>query len=129
MPTVTFTADDFRSMVRADGITLVEFWGAWCKPCLTFLPVFEAASNDHPDVTFATVDTQSEVTLAAELGISGVPTVRAYRDGVPLMDYSGPMTTGMIESVLAQVRDLDMDEVISMALAREPLPEIRPSHT
>jgi len=88
--------------------------------------VFEAASDDHPDVTFATVDTQSEVTLASELGISGVPTVRAYRDGVHLMDHSGPMTLAMIASVISQLRNLDMDDVVERAIAREPLPVIRP---
>ncbi len=59
MATSVFTADDFRSMLRADGITLVDFWGAWCAPCLTFTPIFEDASERHTDVTFATVDTQT----------------------------------------------------------------------
>lgn len=70
-------------------------------------------------------DTQAEVTLATELGISGVPTVRAYRDGVQLMDHSGPMTLAMITSVVSQLEDLDVDDVIERALAREPLPAIR----
>ncbi|MBI1349500.1 MAG: thiol reductase thioredoxin [Actinomycetales bacterium] len=126
MSTVALTADSFRAMLRDEGITLVEFWGSWCKPCLTFMPVFEAAAEEHADVRFATLDTQAEVTLAAELGVSGVPTVRAYRDGVQLMDFSGPMTMEMIRSVVEQVRALDMDDVIERAVAREPLPAIRP---
>lgn len=127
MTTTPLNADTFRSMLRADGITLVEFWGAWCAPCLTFLPVFEAASDEHPHITFATVDTQAEVTLAAELGISGVPVVRAYRDGIQLMDHAGPMTIGMIASVIKQIEELDMDEVVARAVAREPLPQVRPT--
>lgn len=126
MPTVALTSDSFSSMLREDGVTLVEFWGAWCKPCLTFLPVFEAASEEHPGVRFATVDTQAEVTLAAELGISGVPTVRAYRDGVQVMDVAGPMTPEMIRSAIEQIDALDMDDVIERAIAREPLPAIIP---
>ena len=113
-------------MLREDGITLVEFWDSWCKPCLTFLPVFEAASDEHPGVRFATVDTQAEVTLAAELGISGVPTVWAYRDGVQLMDFSGPMTAEMIRSAIDQISSLDMEDVMARALAREPLPRVVP---
>lgn len=126
MATVPFTAEDFRAMMRGEGTTMVGFWGAWCAPCLTFLPVFEAASDQHAGVTFATVDIQAEVTLAAELGVSGVPTVRAYRDGVQVMDHAGPMTPDMIASVIGQIGDLDMEAVIVLAIAREPLPEIRP---
>lgn len=127
MTTIAFGADEFRSMMRSEGITLVEFWGAWCKPCLTFLPVFEEASDEHADVTFATIDTQAEVTLAAELGVSGVPTIRAYRDGVQLMDFAGPMTLEMIRSAVSQIQALDMDDVFSRAVAREPLPVIVPT--
>jgi len=127
MTTLPLTSDEFRAMLRDDGITLVEFWGSWCTPCLTFMPVFEAASDEHPDVRFATLDTQAEVTLAAELGVSGVPTVRGYRDGVQLMDFSGPMTLEMIRSVIDQLKRLDMDEIIELAIAREPLPNIRPA--
>jgi thioredoxin 1 len=127
MTTLPLTSDEFRAMLRDDGITLVEFWGSWCAPCLTFMPVFEAASDEHPDVRFATLDTQAEVTLAAELGVSGVPTVRGYRDGVQLMDFSGPMTLEMIRSVIDQLKRLDMDEIIELAIAREPLPNIRPA--
>lgn len=127
MATVPFTADDFRRMMRDEGTTLVEFWGAWCTPCLAFLPVFEAASEQHAGVTFATVNTQAEVTLASELGISGIPTVRAYRDGVQVMDYAGPMTPEMIASVIHQIDELDMTAVVALAIAREPLPEIRPA--
>lgn len=126
MPTVALTSDSFSSILREEGTTLVEFWGAWCKPCLAFLPVFEAASEEHPGVRFATVDTQAEVTLASELGVSGVPTVRAYRDGVQVMDFSGPMTPEMIRSAIVQIQALDMDDVIQRAIAREPLPAIVP---
>lgn len=126
MPTTTFTTDDFRLMMRSEGITLVEFWGSWCTPCLAYLPVFEAASDAHLDITFATLDAQAEVTLAAELGISGVPVVRAYRDGIQLMDYAGPMSPEMIASAIHQIRELDMLDVVNRAIAREPLPVIVP---
>lgn len=126
MSTFALTADSFSSMLREDGITLVEFWGAWCAPCLTFLPIFEEASEEHDDVRFATVDTQTEVTLASDLGISGVPVVRAYRDGVQVMDWSGPMTPGMIRSAIDQIKALDMDDIIERALGRESLPAVVP---
>ena len=47
MGTITITAEDFESTVLAEGITLVDWWAAWCGPCRMFAPVFEQASEQR----------------------------------------------------------------------------------
>lgn len=126
MSTVALTAESFRSMLREPGITIVEFWGPRCSPCVAYRPVFEAAAEDHAGATFATVDTQAELTLAVELGVSGVPTIRAYRDGIELMNVAGTLTSGQLGAVIEALDALDMDDVVQRAIAREPLPVITP---
>lgn len=126
MSTESMTSESYRSMLREPGITIVEFWGQRCAPCVAYRPIFEAASEEHPGARFATVDTQAEVTLAAELGVSGVPTIRAYRDGIELMNVAGTLTSGQIGDVIDALNELDMDDVVARAIAREPLPTIVP---
>lgn len=126
MSTITLTAQTFAAMMREPGITIVEFWGPWCAPCVAYLPIFEQAADDHPDARFATVDTQAEPTLAAELGVSGVPAIRAYRDGIELMNVAGTLTSGQLGAVIEALNALDMDDVVERAIAREPLPVITP---
>jgi thioredoxin 1 len=112
MATTTMTKDSHDETV-ADGIVLIDFWAAWCGPCRQFAPVFEKVSEANPDVTFAKVDTEAEPELAGRYGITSIPTLIAYRDGIPVFGQPGSLPQSALEDLLAQVRGLDMDEVRS----------------
>jgi thioredoxin 1 len=119
MATVELTAADFEQTVTREGITLVDFWAEWCGPCRMFAPIFEKASEQHPDVTFGKVDTEAEQALAAAANIRSIPTLMAFRDGILVFAQPGALPAPALEQVITAVKGLDMDEVRAQVAAAE----------
>ena len=111
MATIDLTNDNFVSHVEGDDILLVDFWASWCGPCRQFAPTYEAASEANPDITFGSVNTEEEQELASAAGISSIPTLMAFRDGILVFAQPGALPPAALDQVISGVRSLDMDDV------------------
>jgi thioredoxin 1 len=121
MATVELTSENFESAVAGGGLVLVDFWAAWCGPCRMFAPVFERASERHPDAVFGKVDTEAQPGLAAGFGITSIPTLMIIRDKVVLYAQPGALPEQPLEQLITKAREIDMEEVrASLAASAEP---------
>lgn len=112
MATLELTAETFEETINKDGITLVDFWAEWCGPCRMFGPIFEEASDKHPDIQFGKVDTEAEQGLAAAANITSIPTLMAFRDGILVFAQPGALPAAALQNLIDGVKALDMQEIL-----------------
>jgi thioredoxin 1 len=119
MAVIELTKDNFEEVVTTNDFVIVDFWAPWCGPCKGFAPVFEAASEKYPDVVFAKVDTDAEQELAGHFAIRSIPTLMVFREQVILYSQAGALPAQGLDSVISQVKALDMVKVRKDILEQE----------
>ena len=119
MATINVGEKEFEKLITESPIVFVDFWAEWCGPCKMFGPVFEAASEKHPDVVFAKVDTEAEQSLAGAAGITSIPTLMAFRDGILLFRQPGALPAPSLEELIGAIKAADMEEIKKEVAAQE----------
>jgi len=107
MATITVRLESFQQTI-GKGIVLLDVWASWCPPCRAFSPVFEAASERHPDIVFGKLNTEEESELAAQLRIRAIPTVLAFKEGILVFAQPGLLSRPVLESFIEGLRTLDL---------------------
>jgi thioredoxin 1 len=111
MATIELTKENFEATINGNPIVIIDFWAPWCGPCRGFAPVFEKASDAHPDVVFAKVNSDEQQELAGAFNIRSIPTLMVFREKVVLFQQAGARPGQALDQVLTQAKSLDMAKV------------------
>jgi thioredoxin 1 len=120
MATVEITAENFGSTIEREGIVVLDMWAAWCGPCRAFAPIFQAASERNPSVTWGKVDTEAQPEIAAALGVRAIPTVAVFRDGILIFSEAGALAPATLDELVKKIGELDMNDIRENSSQQSP---------
>jgi thioredoxin 1 len=118
MATIELTMENFEEVVTGNDVVIVDFWASWCGPCRAFAPTYEAASELHPDVVFAKVNTEEQQELAGAFNIRSIPTLMVFREKVILYSEAGALPAPALEDVITHTLQMDM-AVVHQEIAQQ----------
>jgi thioredoxin 1 len=97
------TQDTVGEALEREGVTVIDFWAAWCGPCGAMAPQFERAAELRPQYRFAKVDVDAEPELAGAFGIRSIPTIVVVRDGEVVAAQSGVIGAPQLVEALDRI--------------------------
>lgn len=111
MATIELTTENFQDTINNNPMVIIDFWAAWCGPCRSFAPTFEAESEKHTDIVFAKLNTEEQQEIAGAFNIRSIPTLMVFRDQIIIYSEAGALPAAAFGQLIEQAKSLDMDQV------------------
>jgi thioredoxin 1 len=92
---------DFDSAIQSDKPILVDFWAEWCNPCKMIAPILDQLADEMgEDVTIAKVNVEDNTALAQRFGISSIPNLKVFKNGVEIDNIIGAAPKARLKDTL-----------------------------
>ncbi len=102
------TKQEFEEKVlRSSKVVLVDFWAAWCPPCLAMAPTLHTVAEElDEEVDIVKVDieaTPDNGMLAGEHGVQSIPNMPIFKDGKEVDRLIGTAPKMRLVEMLQQI--------------------------
>ena len=114
------TAENFQSLVLDNsnvGPVLVNFWSKKAGPCLRQYPVLDKMIHDYAGrVLLVNIDTESDLAIPREYGITSVPTLKLFRNGQVVETWHGYQSEEDLTKILDIYVSRESDQTLAQAI-------------
>lgn len=111
MAVVELTKANFKETIEKNELVIVDFWAPWCDPCLTFSETFKQVAENHPDIVFGMVNTETDNEIAEYFNVEKIPGILVVREQAGLLAQVGELGAPALEEIIQWARNYDMSTV------------------
>ncbi|ABE50095.1 thioredoxin family protein [Methylobacillus flagellatus] len=111
MPVLQLTKANFKHTIESNDFVIVDFWAPWCQPCVAFTPVFEAASEQNPDIVFGMVNTEDDPEISEYFEVEKIPGILVIREQAGIHAQVGEIGAPALDKIIEWARAYDMTQV------------------
>ncbi|GAB3733835.1 thioredoxin [Amycolatopsis oliviviridis] len=108
---VDLDIEKFNDITKMDGVVVIHLSAEWCGPCQAFTAVFHETAEQHDDVIFASLDTDTQPELGAAFNVKSIPTIAVMRGGAVIFTHEGSLSENALNDVIRQARAIKVEEV------------------
>lgn len=111
MAVVELTKANFKETIEKNEMVIVDFWAPWCDPCMTFTETFKQVAENHPDIVFGMVNTETDNEIAEYFNVEKIPGILVVREQAGLLAQVGELGAPALEEIITWARNYDMSTV------------------
>lgn len=101
MAVINITKENFaQEVLHSEKPVLLDFWASWCGPCRMVAPLVEQIAQQRQDIVVGKINVDEEPTLAAQFGITSIPTLVVMKSGKITATVLGYRPMEQIEALL-----------------------------
>lgn len=109
--TQAITGNEFEAIIAKHDIVVVDFWAAWCAPCMQFAKVYERVSMLYETVLFAKINIEEEQEIAEAFHIRSIPHLMVFKQGIAIYSEAGSMPESTLKELVEQALKADVSGI------------------
>ena len=100
---LTLTDESFQEIIK-EGVSLVDFWAPWCRPCKAQNPIIDQIANEIGDrAKICKLNVDDHKKAAVQMKIKNIPNIIIFKDGEPVKQLIGRKSKRLIVGALDSV--------------------------